>query len=443
MIKKLSIIVPIFNTSKYLIECLNSILSQVVEDIEIICINDGSTDNSADIIKDFKSNNSRIKYFEQSNQGLSTARNRGIIESQSKYIMFIDSDDYIYENCIKLSLETAEKKGADIVLFNSTREEINKVHDKNIKIESNDKNEILKSVLSFEIKTSTCFGIFKKDLIIKQKLFFPPNRLYEDASILYKLIHTSERVIKIRNILYFYRKRNNSITSSINIKTIDDIFLSLNEVIVYLQENNLNCHKKLVNGRLCALINGIIQNISNTSNKEELFYHLISNLVNYENKSGIPIEIKISWLIYLLNIADLTKSQIFENLFYNDLEEKYFKKIKNFSYNFDNIFRSQNRLLQKSPFYFYGKNSTTMYYLETEKTIYDFKGFINSKFSFDIGEGQNSILLSSVDFTESFSIFINSVSSAFIIKDQILNHRGYHKDKHSIFTFYDLLVLNS
>ena len=70
-----------------------------------------------------------------------------------------------------MSFETAEKNGADIVLFNSTREEINKVHNKNIKKESDDKKEILKSVLSFEIQTSTCFGIFKRELIIKQKLF--------------------------------------------------------------------------------------------------------------------------------------------------------------------------------------------------------------------------------------------------------------------------------
>lgn len=357
--------------------------------------------------------------------------------------MFVDSDDYIIKDCVNLSFETAEKNDADIVLFNSTREEINKVHDRNIIVESDDKKEILKSVLSFEIQTSTCFGIFKRGLIIKQKLFFPANRLYEDASILYKFIHFSDRVIKIRNILYFYRKRNHSITSSINIKTINDIFLSLDEVIAYLKENHLNSYRNLVNGRLCALINGTIQNISKSSNKEELFYHLISSLVNYENKISIPVEIKISWLIYLLNIPDLTKSKIFENLFYNDLEAKYFKKIKGFSYNFDNIFLSQNRLLLKTPFYFYGKNSITMYLLEKEKTNNNFKGFINSKFSFETSKNQNSILLSSVDFTESFSIFINSVSSALIIKDKILNHRGYHKDKHSIFTFYDLLILNS
>ena len=125
----ISIIVPIYNTGEYLRECINSILNQSLKNIEVICINDGSKDNSAEIIKGFKKKDSRIKYIEQPNQGLSAARNKGISESQSEYIMFIDSDDYISKNCIRLSFETAEKNGADIVLFNSTREKLDEAID--------------------------------------------------------------------------------------------------------------------------------------------------------------------------------------------------------------------------------------------------------------------------------------------------------------------------
>ena len=120
---KVSIIVPIYNTEKYLYECINSILKQNLTEIEIICINDGSSDNSENIIKNFQSKDSRIKYIKQQNQGLSAARNKGILESKSKYVMFVDSDDYIIKDCVNLSFETAEKYDADIVLFNSTRDD--------------------------------------------------------------------------------------------------------------------------------------------------------------------------------------------------------------------------------------------------------------------------------------------------------------------------------
>ena len=439
---KVSIIIPVFNTEKYLCDCLNSVLRQELSDIEIICINDGSTDNSEAIIKKFKANDRRIKYLEQRNQGLSAARNRGILESVSKYIMFVDSDDCISKDCVKYSYETAEKNCADLVLFNSSREILDESCNQQIVLESNNKIEILKSVLSFEIETSTCFAIIKRQLIIDNKIFFPLGRLYEDASTLYKYVHLSQKAIKIKNILYYYRKRKDSITNSINSKTIDDIFYSLNEVIEYLELNHLIEYKILVNGRLCALINGIIQNIAKTSNNEDLLYNLISCLVKHENKNNIPIEIKISWLIYLFNIPNFTKSQILDNLFYKDLEEKYFSQLKYFSFNFAKIFESQKKLLLKNKFYFYGKNSSADTLLKSEPIFENFKGFIGSKFAIKSICNQDTYLLSSIDFNDEFIIIINSISSAFIIKDKIHNHKNFLKNKHSIYTFYDLLLLS-
>ena len=92
---KISVIVPIFNVEKYLKECLESIINQTFKDIEIICINDGSTDNSLDILNQYAEKDNRIKVITQSNQGLSAARNTGIKYANGEYISFIDSDDYI------------------------------------------------------------------------------------------------------------------------------------------------------------------------------------------------------------------------------------------------------------------------------------------------------------------------------------------------------------
>ena len=101
---KISVIVPVYNTEKYIEKCLQSILSQTMNDIEIIVVNDGSTDNSENVIKQIEKNNNtkiQIKYFKKENGGLSDARNYGVKKATGKYISFIDSDDYIDKNLYK------------------------------------------------------------------------------------------------------------------------------------------------------------------------------------------------------------------------------------------------------------------------------------------------------------------------------------------------------
>ena len=102
---KISVVVPVYNVEKYLKECIDSIINQTLEDIEIICVNDGSTDSSLEILNNFAEQDNRIKVITQSNQGLSAARNTGIKYANGEYISFIDSDDYIdtslYETLVK------------------------------------------------------------------------------------------------------------------------------------------------------------------------------------------------------------------------------------------------------------------------------------------------------------------------------------------------------
>lgn len=92
---KVSIIIPIYNTEKYIKDCLDSVVNQTLDDIEIICINDGSTDNSLKLINDYAKRDKRIKVINQENKGQGTARNIGIKESKGEYIGFVDFDDYI------------------------------------------------------------------------------------------------------------------------------------------------------------------------------------------------------------------------------------------------------------------------------------------------------------------------------------------------------------
>ena len=107
MKKDITIIVPIYNSEKYLKKCIDSLVNQTKKELEIILINDGSTDNSEKIIKEYKDD--RIKYIKNENQGIGITRNEGIAKAQGKYLMFIDSDDYLEKNTCELLFNKAEK----------------------------------------------------------------------------------------------------------------------------------------------------------------------------------------------------------------------------------------------------------------------------------------------------------------------------------------------
>lgn len=114
---KISIIIPVYNVEKYLHECLDSIINQTFTDIEIICVDDGSTDKSSEILEEYEQKDKRFTVISQPNKGVSAARNRGMQQAKGKYIMFVDSDDYIASNACELIYNSAEEKRCDILLF--------------------------------------------------------------------------------------------------------------------------------------------------------------------------------------------------------------------------------------------------------------------------------------------------------------------------------------
>ena len=114
---KVSIIVPVYNVEKYLSKCLESLINQTLKDIEIICVNDGSTDNSLSILKEYANKDSRIKIIDKQNEGVSVARNTGIEVATGEYLIFVDSDDYLVENACEKALNTIEHNNSDICIF--------------------------------------------------------------------------------------------------------------------------------------------------------------------------------------------------------------------------------------------------------------------------------------------------------------------------------------
>ena len=229
----ISIIVPVYNVENYLGKCLDSLINQTYKDIEIICINDGSTDNSLNILREYEQIDSRIIIIDQKNGGLSDARNIGLKEAAGEYIMFVDSDDWIdLETCQK-ALEAMLKYSTDIVMWSYIREYENKslpksIFDNNIYFDKKDTvNKIYRRLFGLykeELSQPenadalvTVWGkLYKSELILKNNIRFIDTKKIgtcEDALFNMEVFKNVKSSYFINSCFYHYRKINTSVTS--------------------------------------------------------------------------------------------------------------------------------------------------------------------------------------------------------------------------------------
>lgn len=217
LVIKVSIILPIYNVEKYLRQCLDSCINQTLRDIEIICVNDGSTDNSLYIIKDYAEKDSRIKIINQENQGVSIARNNGFNAATGEYVLFMDSDDWLDLNTCQLAYKQAHENDNDFLIYNYYRYEEKK--DKYVKnnlsiakladIKKIDLREI--SNINYLRNAFIWNKIYKREWLIKNNIKFYKMEL-EDLSFTVQIIIRSESTSIIDKPLYYYRIRTDSLT---------------------------------------------------------------------------------------------------------------------------------------------------------------------------------------------------------------------------------------
>lgn len=205
-----SIIVPIYNAEKYLKKCLDSLVNQSKKELEFILINDGSTDNSEEIIKSYK--DKRIKYFKNKNQGIGKTRNFGIEKSTGKYLMFLDSDDYLDTSACEKLYEKAKKEKLDMVVFDFYRVENEKLVPVII---PNFKNSSLKENpnLLLDINLGPCNKLIKREIIVENNTKFLENLKYEDTTFVVETINNSKKIGKLNEFLHYYVIHSNSETT--------------------------------------------------------------------------------------------------------------------------------------------------------------------------------------------------------------------------------------
>lgn len=209
----ISVIIPVYNMEKYLYRCMESIINQTYVNLEIILVDDGSTDLSSKMCDEYVLRDNRIKVLHQKNGGLSNARNAGLEVATGKYITFLDSDDYVNVEYVDYLYQLIEQYDSDISICGMKRfeEECQEEDDESenlIKVYGN--IEALE-ILCYQkgIANSAWGKLYKKDLF--KEIRYPEGMLYEDLAVIYKLLYKADKVVQGNKKYYYYMQRRDSI----------------------------------------------------------------------------------------------------------------------------------------------------------------------------------------------------------------------------------------
>lgn len=265
---KVSVILPVYNVDQYLRECLDSVVNQTLNDIEIICINDGSTDNSLDILNEYADKDSRFIVLSQENQGQGVARNKGVELAKGKYIQFVDPDDWIEPNMLETLYNFAEEHNSQVVKFNYSE-----YNDYSGKYKQNNFVKVIKDEYNYDLNKfpyytwrhlkKGCLSnldlhvwahFYQTEFIKINKIQFAPSKHGEDHLFADGAIVLANKIDYLNKYLYFYRIRTGSsvrIKSDINFCVFDNInllkeFLIKNKLFDELQDEWISYAKKVI-----------------------------------------------------------------------------------------------------------------------------------------------------------------------------------------------------
>lgn len=232
----ISVVVPIFNVENYIRKCIESICNQTYSNLQIVLVDDGSTDSSGAICDDYALIDSRITVIHKKNGGLSDARNAGIDIAFGEFIAFVDGDDWIHPQMYELMLEQIVEKKADFVTCGFQQ------HDEQSFIKKIEK----KSINYIELTGTEAMAEIEKPFVMawnklyRKELFddirYPVGRLHEDEFVIHRLLYKACKIVVLEKPLYFYTIREGSIVDSINVKRIDDAIAAFRDRVEFAVE---------------------------------------------------------------------------------------------------------------------------------------------------------------------------------------------------------------
>jgi glycosyltransferase EpsH len=309
----ISIIIPCYNVENYIRKCLGSIIDQSYRDFEIICINDGSKDGTLSILKEFAEKDSRIKLYDQKNKGLSKTRTTGIEYASGEYTMFVDGDDWLSTDCLKIVLDA--QKDYDIICFSYTREFENQSLPKHFGFSgeysaSDIQRRIIgpvgKEVSRIENLDAlvTVWGKLYKSEKIKNMIFEEVSKIgtWEDGLFNVHVLENCEKILIIDQQLYHYRKNNQTSFTSLYRKDLHKKWIFKFSLISQFIQHKDQVFKKALQNRIGISTLGLLLTEINNNNStiqkikgirkilaEETYHNALENL----DLSSMPVQWKI------------------------------------------------------------------------------------------------------------------------------------------------------
>lgn len=233
MTPEISVVVPVYNVEPYLRSALDSLLAQTFGNWEAICINDGSTDSSWQILQEYANKDKRFKIFSQPNEGVSVARNKALELSQGKYIAFLDSDDHISEKFLEKLYDAAEQTGADLAIASIKQEKIRKKDGKFVI-----KNRLLLTARKIYTSMAELYILLKlpRTCFITNKLYrksaydmhFVPHEYFEDVLFSHQILAQTHKAVTVPEVFYYYRLNSGSVVHTMNLKKEQDYLKNSN-----------------------------------------------------------------------------------------------------------------------------------------------------------------------------------------------------------------------
>lgn len=301
----ISIIIPAYNAAEQITKCLDSIIFQTNRpDIEIIVVDDGSTDSTVSILNGYAKQYKYITVYHQKNQKQSVARNNGLKHASGKYIMFIDSDDFLEDNMLSLMYKAVEKEDHDLCICG-----IKKIFNNRIECETEsclkNSSDYLADYLTHhkEMDVGLWNKIFKRDIIEKNNIFLENGNYFEDTLFVFKyLCHVENEIVFIEKPLYNLMKRENTTTTKYTPEIEQYSRLLVKKIGIYLNEMDLNEYQIYLNTlQTRNLIHVIHHNMKfNQENKNEKIKQLISE-VKLNSCKYLPRNYKIALLAMKIN----------------------------------------------------------------------------------------------------------------------------------------------
>lgn len=312
-----SVIIPVYQVEKYIRKCINSVINQTYQNIEILLIDDGSPDNSGRICDEYALKDNRVKVIHKKNEGVSSARNMGLDICCGEYIMFLDSDDYIAEDAVEKALNALVLNQSDICVFNV----VLITEDGEVIDDGREANPIVNEIITADdfykkFREGNCWYYIISNKLYRRKIFeelrYPVGKIHEDSFVIHNIIDRSQTTVCIDDKLYYYVQTKNSIMrNAYSAKRLDDAEATLERSLFFLQKNKIDELQYALNLALYILNEGYLKLDRGDEFVKERFFEIkkqFRSIYLEARNTKIDGKTKIKIMLYLAGILPILYS---------------------------------------------------------------------------------------------------------------------------------------